>query len=115
MAIATPIATLTLRHALLNRADERPNCRHKNPRRRDFDLWVTYYGEHQPSLRSISDYFVPRSGTKFQNLHYCYSQWPELFAHYDAIMVMDDDIIIEIAPEVTGISPFFVGPNGRVP
>jgi hypothetical protein len=64
-------------------------------RHRDFDLWVTYYGdEHHASLRSVPEYFVTREGTKFQNLHYCYSQWPELFAHYEAVMVMDDDIII---------------------
>src|SRR5262249_2626254 len=64
-------------------------------RRRDFDLWVTYYGDEQHAgLRSVPEYFVTRGGTKFQNLHYCYSLWPELFAHYEAVMVMDDDIII---------------------
>jgi hypothetical protein len=64
-------------------------------RRHDFDLFVTYYGERPEALRSLADYFSVHTGTKFQNLHYCYSRWPELFAGYDAVMVMDDDIIID--------------------
>jgi hypothetical protein len=63
-------------------------------RRRDFDLWVVYYGARTGALRESSDLYVAREATKFQNLHYCYSQWPELLAQYDAVMVMDDDIII---------------------
>ncbi len=64
-------------------------------RRRDFDLFVTYYGERPEALRAVADFFLVHTGTKFQNLHYCYSRWPELFAGYDAVMVMDDDIVIE--------------------
>jgi hypothetical protein len=76
-------------------AGDRSNVRlWKQGRRRDFDLWVTYYGERPATLQSVPDYFTAHAGTKFQNLHYCYSQWPELFARYDAVMVMDDDIII---------------------
>jgi len=66
-------------------------------RRRDFDLCVIYYGERPTSLRSLADFFGVHAGTKFQNLHYCYSCWPELFARYEAVMVMDDDIVIDAA------------------
>jgi hypothetical protein len=63
-------------------------------RHRNFDLFVIHYGESPEALRSVADFFSVHSGTKFQNLHYCYSSWPELFSSYDAVMVMDDDIII---------------------
>jgi hypothetical protein len=36
-------------------------------------------------------------------LHYCYQQWPDVLARYDAIMVMDDDIVID----ATGITRLF--------
>jgi hypothetical protein len=62
--------------------------------RRDFDLWVAYYGEQPGMFQDVSDLYVSRKGSKFQNLHYCFKRWPEVFARYDAIMVMDDDILI---------------------
>lgn len=34
--------------------------------RRDFDLWVVYYGDEP------SPFHNSRKGSKFQNLHYCY-------------------------------------------
>jgi hypothetical protein len=63
--------------------------------RRDFDLWVVYYGERPEGLRAEADFHLARRASKFQNLHYCYQRWPELFARYEAIMVMDDDILID--------------------
>jgi hypothetical protein len=76
-------------------AGDRSNLRGWLRGRRDFDLWVVYYGEQPGTLRELATYHVSRRGAKFQNLHYCYQQWPQVFARYDAIMVMDDDIVID--------------------
>lgn len=65
--------------------------------RRDFDLWTVYYGDRPGMFQDLSQYYLARKGAKFQNLHYCYGQWPQRLAHYDAVMVMDDDIVIDAA------------------
>lgn len=62
---------------------------------RNFDLWVTYYGDQTGSYREIADHYHERKGSKFQNLHHAYLQSPEVFAPYDYVLVMDDDVIIE--------------------
>ena len=59
---------------------------------REFDLWVVWYGKGPDILEPGADYYLRRPGSKFQNLHYCYQRWPELFDRYEAVMVMDDDI-----------------------
>ena len=71
--------------------------------RRDFDLWTVYYGNRPGSFRELANFHLDRSGSKFQNLHYCYRQWPAEFARYDAVMVMDDDIVID----ASGITRLF--------
>jgi hypothetical protein len=83
------------RNLVFTSAGDRSNvCRWLQGRRRDFDLWVNYYGDDASALQSLADIYSVRKGTKFQNLYYCYSRWPELFSRYEAVMVMDDDIII---------------------
>jgi hypothetical protein len=67
---------------------------------RDFDLWVAYYGDRPGMFREESELYVSRQGSKFQNLYYCYSKWRDVLERYDAIMVMDDDIVIN-ATELT--------------
>jgi hypothetical protein len=75
-------------------AGNRSNLRGWLRGRRDFDLWTVYYGNAAGMFQDVSDYYLARKGSKFQNLHYCYQRWPEVLARYDAIMVMDDDIEI---------------------
>jgi hypothetical protein len=65
--------------------------------------FVVYYGDRPGTFRELGTYHVTRRGSKFQSLHYCYQQWPEVLARYDAIMVMDDDIVID----ATGITRLF--------
>ena len=84
-------------------AGNRSNLRNWLQGRRDFDLWTVYYGDSQGMFQDVSEYYLARKGAKFQNLHYCYQQWPERLAHYDAVMVMDDDIVID----ATGITRLF--------
>jgi hypothetical protein len=78
-------------------AGNRSNLRGWLQGRRDFDLWTVYYGDRPGMFQDVSDYYLRRKGSKFQNLHYCYEQWAEVLARYDAIMVMDDDIEIGAA------------------
>lgn len=61
---------------------------------RDFDLWVVWYSDGPDRLESAAEYYLRRSGSKFQNLHHCLSRWPELFDSYEAVMVIDDDVRI---------------------
>jgi hypothetical protein len=84
-------------------AGDRSNLRRWLQGRRDFDLWVVYYGEQPGTFQELATYHVNRRGSKFQNLHYCYQERPHELAHYDAIMVMDDDIVID----ATGITRLF--------
>jgi hypothetical protein len=71
--------------------------------RRNFDLWVTYYGDQHGRFKENADFYNWRKGGKFPNLHHLYQAWPHILDHYEAIMVMDDDIIID----ATAISRLF--------
>src|SRR5882757_6978796 len=84
-------------------AGNRSNLRNWLQGRRDFDLWTVYYGDRAGMFQDLSQLYLARKGAKFQNLHYCYGQWPERFARYEAVMVMDDDIVID----ATGITRLF--------
>src|SRR5262249_47793095 len=75
-------------------AGDRANCRHWLRGRRNFDLWITYYGDVPGTWAEIADLYNCRQGSKFQNLHSAYCSWGERLRHYEAIMVLDDDILI---------------------
>lgn len=62
--------------------------------RRNFDLWVTYYGDMENPYKNNSDYSISKKGGKFPNLYYVYQNWADIIKHYEAIIVMDDDIVI---------------------
>lgn len=61
---------------------------------RDYDIWITYYGDKKDSLAEFSNYYVQRKGAKFPNLLQDYRNNPGFFEKYERIMVSDDDIII---------------------
>jgi hypothetical protein len=61
---------------------------------RNFDLWVSYYGDEEDPYKKYSDYYISKKGGKFPNLHYVYQHWEDILKHYKAIFVMDDDIVI---------------------
>jgi hypothetical protein len=90
-------------HLVFTSAGNRSNLRNWLQGRRDFDLWTVYYGDVAGKFQDVSEFYLPRKGAKFQNLHYCYQQWPERLARYEAVMVMDDDILID----ATGITRLF--------
>ncbi|MBT7084620.1 MAG: hypothetical protein HN737_08270 [Desulfobacterales bacterium] len=70
---------------------------------RNFDLWVSYYGDKKNNYEDHSDFFMAKKGGKFPALHYAYQHWENILNHYHAILVMDDDIIID----GSGISRLF--------
>jgi hypothetical protein len=100
---ATSVSVSRSNNLVFTSAGDRSNLRGWLAGRRDFDLWVMYYGNHPGTFQDVSDLYACRKGSKFQNLHYCYGQWPQVLARYDAIMVMDDDILIDAG----GISRLF--------
>ena len=62
---------------------------------RNFDLWISYYGDEKNRYKNHSDFYIAKKGGKFPNLHYVYQHWEDILSHYEAILVMDDDIIID--------------------
>ena len=76
-------------------AGDRSNLRAWLRGRRDFDLWVVYYGDRPDTFREEADLYSQRKGSKFQNLHHCYQEQREIFGRYDAVLVMDDDVLID--------------------
>lgn len=64
---------------------------------RYFDLWITYYGNYEGRYREFADYYNIRRDGKFPNLYHAYHVWPHIFKQYEAIWVMDDDILISAA------------------
>lgn len=61
---------------------------------RNFDVFVVYYGDKNFSEQSDVDFFLENKGGKFPNFHYVYHMYKELIHSYDAVMIIDDDIIL---------------------
>jgi hypothetical protein len=60
-----------------------------------FDLWVVYYRDGDiPEELLSADYLSRRKGSKFQNLHAAFEHHESVLARYEAILVIDDDIVI---------------------
>ena len=64
---------------------------------RNFDLWISYYGDkqNQYKYKEYSDFYIAKKGGKFPALHYVYQHWQSILDHYQAILVIDDDIVID--------------------
>jgi hypothetical protein len=62
---------------------------------KNFDLWVTHYGEGSLALRQKADFYNQRKGGKYPNLHHVYRTWGSLLGRYDAIFALDDDIELD--------------------
>jgi len=61
---------------------------------RNFDLWITYYGNQPGRYRDLADFYTERKDAKFPNLHHLHQTQPDFLKRYHAIMVIDDDILI---------------------
>ena len=75
-------------------AGDRSNIRTWLEGNRNFDLWVTYYGDEEGRYSEVADFYNARKGKKFPNLHHVYRNWFDILDHYEAIFVADDDIVI---------------------
>lgn len=63
--------------------------------RGDFDLWVVYCGAKTILPHEEDARFYARScGTKYQNLYWAYLLYARVIERYEAVMVLDDDILI---------------------
>lgn len=62
---------------------------------KNFDLWITYYGDQKNRYKELSDFYNMRRGGKFQNLFHVYQEWHDIVTHYEAVFVLDDDMIID--------------------
>jgi len=75
-------------------AGDQANIHHWLAGYRNFDLWVTYYGDQKDRYMDICNHYNMRKGAKFPNLYFVYQNWQDLLVQYEAVLVMDDDIII---------------------
>jgi len=62
--------------------------------RLNFDLWITYYGDTEGKFQEYATYWNARKGTKFPNFLYIHQHHQDLLDRYEAIWVVDDDVVI---------------------
>lgn len=82
------------RNLVFTSAGDRTNAARWLRGRKNFDLWIAYYGESAGQFRELADIYHARRGSKFANLKFAYDTWPELLAPYKAVLVTDDDVLI---------------------
>jgi hypothetical protein len=61
---------------------------------RQYDVFVAYYGSKELLIKNQCEFYKERKGGKYQNLHHFFNEYREIFDSYEAILVMDDDIVI---------------------
>ena len=100
-ALVDQHATLVRRHACAPRrnlvftsAGDRSNVHRWLEGPRNFDVWISYYGDAPGRYSEIADFYNVRRDSKFGNLKFVYDTWPALLAQYDAVLVSDDVLII---------------------
>ncbi|SRR5581483_8840101 len=94
MRLAKQLVSPRHRNLVFSSVGDQANCHHWLRGRRNFDIWVTYYGQRPAPYLQMADYYHEHRGSKYQNLHVAYQGWADLLARYAAIAVFDDDIII---------------------
>ena len=61
---------------------------------KNFDLWVTYYGNETGRYKELSDFYNENKGAKFPNLLNVHLKNPDFILNYKYVLVIDDDIEI---------------------
>ena len=82
------------RNLVFTSAGDRSNVRRWLRGNRNFDVWITYYGDEPGGLCELADVYNVRRDSKFGNLKFAYDAWPDMFAPYGAVWVADDDLLI---------------------
>lgn len=88
------------KYLVFTSAGDNSNLPHWLKGNKNFDLWISYFGDQQNKFSDVADYYMMRKGGKFPVLHYAYQQWSQLLKQYDAIFVLDDDLIFS-ATDIT--------------
>jgi hypothetical protein len=83
------------RYLVFTSAGDSSNLHHWRKGRRNFDLWVNYYGDEEDRYKDQCEFYIARKGGKFPNLSYVHRRWKNILDQYDAIFVVDDDIIMD--------------------
>ena len=68
-------------------------------KKQKYDVMVVYYGVNDLKYNTYAkkaDYILKRKGSKFQNFHYIYENYPEIINKYDRFFILDDDIIFNV-------------------
>ena len=61
---------------------------------RQFDLWLTYYGDNTDlDLSDQCEFFLHKKGAKFPNFFALFQEFKSLVAEYDYVMIADDDLV----------------------
>jgi hypothetical protein len=82
------------RNLVFTSAGDRSNISRWLTGRRNFDLWISYYGDEPGRYADVADFYNARRDAKFGNLKFVYDTWPDLLASYDSVLVTDDDVVI---------------------
>lgn len=61
---------------------------------REFDVFLSYYGDHPGRYGVVADRYEARRGMKFPNLWAWRRQDPAIFEPYEAVLVLDDDLAL---------------------
>lgn len=83
------------RYLVFTSAGDSSSLHHWRTGRRNFDLWVSYYGDEGDRYKNQCEFYIARKGGKFPNLSYIHRHWQNVLDQYDAIFVVDDDIIMD--------------------
>jgi hypothetical protein len=62
--------------------------------KRQFDLFLIYFGDNPNRYSTDADYYVQRKGSKWTNFYWACNNYADVISCYDAVFVVDDDIEI---------------------
>ncbi|MBD1390568.1 hypothetical protein IC617_14110 [Neiella sp. HB171785] len=87
----------TTKNLVFSSVGDKSNVKQWLEGKRNFDLFVCYYGDNECAVKEQADYYLERKGGKFPNLKYVFDHHRDILDRYDAIYVSDDDIGITTA------------------
>lgn len=61
---------------------------------REFDLFVSYFGDKPDQYQGDGEYYDARKGTKYPAIAQLFAEQPELLERYDTFWLADDDLAV---------------------
>ena len=74
------------KYLVFTSAGDKSNLHHWLKGERNFDLWISYYGDKENNYLDLSDYYIARKGGKFPNFYYIHQKWGDILNNYQAII-----------------------------